>query len=119
MTYYTILVTLSFLLSKYHFLWKFKLVIDLFYVIFKSIYKYLGNIIIFSLSSVDNRFLRIDTIVKTFYVITKRVGCVFLIFICVRFFWIWFTCVKWFSKGFKICIYNERNSHRSLVVFKF
>src|ERR1700761_5483632 len=104
-------VSLTFLLSKYHFLWEFKLVIDLFYIIFKSIYKLLGNIFIFELSSVHNRFLRINIIVETFYVITKGAGRVFLIFIRVRFVWIRLACINRLNKGFKIRVYNERNSH--------
>ena len=66
--------------SHYHTFLEPKLVINVFDVLFKCVYKYLCkfvvNVIFFYKS---NSFLRIECLVKILYVVTKSAGNVFLI----------------------------------------
>src|SRR5271156_417333 len=71
MTCSCITVSLSVNFSEYHLLLKLKLFIYLLYILFKGINKNLCNIIIFTFSSEYYWFLRINGIIKTFYVITE------------------------------------------------
>src|SRR5271155_2437611 len=85
MTCSSIIVSLSVNFSQYHLLRKLKLIINLLYILFKGINKHLCNIIIFTFSCEYYWFLRINGIIKTLNIITKRARSVFLIFTRLRF----------------------------------
>src|SRR5271157_3860915 len=83
MTHSRIIISFLVFVIEDHFLGKFKLIMYLFFILFKSIYKYLSNVIIFTFSSKDYWRLCIYTIIKAFYIITKRTWHMLLIFISV------------------------------------
>ena len=66
----------------------------------------------------NNWFLWIECIVKTFYVITKSAGGVFLIPFGVAFVRVWLTCWQLWCEGFKIYIYYKWNPHWSIVILR-
>ena len=102
----------------YHNFWKLKLFINVFDILFKCVYKYLCNIVISIFFYKNNWFLWIECIVKTFYVVTKSAGGMFLIPFDVALIRVWLTCWQLWCEGFKICIYYKCNLHGSIVILK-
>ena len=102
----------------YHTLWKLKLFINVFDILFKCVYKYLCNIVIVKFVYKRNWFLRIESIVKTLYVATKSTESVFLIILGVALVRVWLACWQLWREGFKICIYNKWDSNWPIVIFK-
>ena len=98
--------------------WELKLFINIFDILFKCVYKYLCNIVIFKFFYKNNRFLRIVCIIKTLYVVTKSAWGVFLIPLGVAVIRVWLTCWQLWCEGFKICICYKWNPQWSIVIFK-
>ena len=67
--------------GHYHIFGEFKLLINVFVILFKCGHTYLWNIIIAKFLYKSNWLLRIECIVKTLYVVTKSAGNLFLILI--------------------------------------
>src|SRR6218665_177341 len=82
---------------KYHLLGKFKLIIYLFDIIFKTIYEFPSHIVMFAFSCERHWLMRIDAIVEAFYVLAKRAGYMSLIFISARLVRIWLTRINRFD----------------------
>lgn len=80
-------------------------------VFFKNFNKDSIHILLLTLCSVNDWFFRIQLIVKTFDVITKPTGFMFLIGIGKTLSTFWFIAACWFDHSFKVCIYHEGNSH--------
>src|ERR1043165_953745 len=70
--------------AKYHRLFEFKLIVDLFYIFYKGIYEYLGYIIVLIFCCKRYRLLRINAVIEAFYIVTKRARHMLLIFISER-----------------------------------
>ena len=95
----------------YHTFLEFKLFINFLDILFKCVYKYLCNIVIVKFFYKSNRFLRIECIVKTLYVVAKSAGGVFLIPFGVAVVRVWLTCWQLWREGFKISIYYKWDPH--------
>ena len=76
----------------YHTFWELKLFINFLDILFKCVYKYLCKIVIVKFFYESNRFLRIECIVKTLYVVTKSAGGVFLIAFGLAVVRVWLAC---------------------------
>src|SRR6218665_1220121 len=83
---------------KYHLLREFKLIIYLLYSLFKTIYKYPSHIVVFGFCSIRYGILLVQTIIKTFYVITKQARNMFLVCIRIRHTNVWLASVYRFDK---------------------
>src|SRR5688572_21189007 len=110
--------TFLLIFTEYHLLREFKLVIYSFNILYKSVNKYLCDIIVIVFSRVRYRLLRIYTVVEALYIITKRARRVFLVFISIRRVGIRLACIDRFDKRFKIGVYYKRDSHLSIIIFK-
>ena len=102
----------------YHTFWELKLLINSLDILFKCVYKYLCNIVIVKFCCKSNRFLRIESIVKTLYVITKSAGGVFLIPFGVALVRVWLTCWQLWCEGFKTSIHYKLDPHWPIVIVK-
>src|SRR6218665_3847026 len=69
---------------KYHLLREFKLIIYLLDSLFKTIYKYPSQIVVFAICRIRYGILLVQTIIEAFYVITKRARSMFLVCIRIR-----------------------------------
>ena len=76
------------------------------------------NIVIIIFFYKNNWFLWKECIVKTFYVLTKSAGGVFLIPFGVALIRVWLTFWQLWCEGFKICIYHKWNPHWPIVILK-
>jgi hypothetical protein len=84
-----------FLLPEYHFLGEFELVVNYFDILYQSVNKYLRYIIVFAFRRERYWGLRIQVIVKTFYIITERTWGVFLVFVSIGHAGVWLASVYW------------------------
>ena len=80
-------------------------------IVFKNLNKDSIHILLVTLCSVNDWFLRIQLIVKAFDVITKPTRFMFLIGIGKTLSTVWFIAACWFDHIFKVCLYHEGNSH--------
>src|SRR6218665_2616976 len=88
----------NFFTNIYHLLREFKLIIYLFYSLFKTIYKYPSHIVVFAICSLRYGILLVQTIIEAFYVITKRARRMFLVCIRIRHTRVWLANVYRFDK---------------------
>src|SRR5688572_7556077 len=110
--------TFLLIFTEYHLLREFKLVIYSFNILYKSVNKYLCDIIVIVFGRVRYRLLRIYAVVEALYIITKRARRVFLVFVRIGHVRIWLASVYRFNKAFKISIHYERDPHLSIIIFK-
>ena len=113
-----VIISRFFVHGHYHTFWENKLSINVFDILFKYVYKYLRNIIIVMFFYKSNWFLRIGCVIKTLYAVTKSAGGVFLIPFGVALVRVWLACWQLWCEGFKISIYNKRDSHWPIVISK-
>ena len=104
--------------GHYHTFWELKLVINVFDILFKFVYKYLRNIIIVMFFYKSNWFLRIECVIKILYVVTKSAWGVFLIPFGVALVRVWLASRQLWCEGFKICLYYKCNPHWTIVILK-
>ena len=88
-------------------------------IFLKNFNKDLTHILLVTLCSVNDWFLRIRLIVKTFDVTTKSKRLMSLIGIGKTLSTVWFIAAYWFDQSFKVCIYHEGNSHFLVMMFEF
>ena len=90
-------------------------------IFLKNFNKDLTHILLVTLCSLNDWFLRIRLIVKTFDVTTKSTYTRFMSLIGIgkTFSTVWFIAAYWFDQSFKVCIYHERNSHFLVMMYEF
>src|ERR1043165_2823622 len=103
---------------EYHRLWKFKLIVYLFDIFYKRIYKYLGYIIVLIFSRKRYWIFRINAVIEAFYIVTKRARYMLLIFISIGCLRIGLTCIDRPNEGLEICIDDERDTHLFEIMIK-
>ena len=101
-----VIIIQFFVHCHYHTFWELKLFINFFDILLKWVYKYLRNIIIVKFFYKSNWLLRIECIVKTFYVVPKSTGDMFLILLSVTVVRVWLAYRLLWCEGFKISIYK-------------
>ena len=102
--------------GHYHTFWEHKLFINVFDILFNCVHKYLRNIITFMFFYKSNWFLRIESVIKTLYLVTKSAGGVFLIPFAVALVRVWLTCWQLWREGF--IIYNKWDTNWPIVICK-
>ena len=82
----------QFIVHGHNTFWELKLFTNFFEVLFKCVYKYLCNIIIFKFFHKRTQLLSIECVVKTIEVVTKSAEDVFLIVLGVALLRVWLAC---------------------------